>query len=62
MEQVKVYLAAEEFTALFRLSESEMRSVPSQVRHIVRSELKRKRLLQPKGDMGEQRVMEAYHA
>jgi len=49
MEQVKVTLAPEEYSGLVRLCETELRSVPDQMRHILRRELQRRKLLALKG-------------
>jgi len=42
-------LEPDEFNALFRLCEAELRSVPAQARVIIRRELQRRKLLAPKG-------------
>ncbi len=49
METVKVSLAPEEYSALVRLCDRELRDVPDQVRHIVRETLRRQRLLTEEG-------------
>jgi hypothetical protein len=45
MEQVKVRLSPQEYTALFRLCERELRSPADQIRHLVREALRRRRFL-----------------
>ena len=46
MERVTVTLTPEEMAGLVHLCDAEMRSLPSQIRAIVRKELVRRRLLQ----------------
>ena len=45
MEQVKVDLPADEWAALFHLSEKELRTPARQLRHILQEELKERGLL-----------------
>ncbi len=59
METVKVTLAPEEYSALMRLCDRELRDVPDQVRHIVRETLRRQRLLTADGEPKPQEVRHA---
>lgn len=52
MEQLRIFLAPEEYQAVFRLSEAELRSVERQVRWIVRQELQLCGLLQHEAEEG----------
>jgi len=45
MEQVRIYLSRDEYTGLVKLCELELRSLPDQIRQIVRRELQRRKLL-----------------
>ena len=47
MEQVKVTLKPDEYTALFRLCERELRNPADQVHFLIIRELQRRKLLQP---------------
>ena len=61
MEQVKVKLEPTEYSGLVRLCERELRSVPEQVRHLVREELRRQSLLNAEQPPSERRQPGAAH-
>jgi len=50
METVKVSLSPEEYSALVRLCDRDLRDVPDEMRYIVRETLRRQRLLTAEGE------------
>lgn len=56
MERVRLYLSPAEYTALFRLSDQELRSVASQARALVREGLTQRGLLAEEQEAGDRIV------